>query len=590
MTEFQNRKPGRWERAALRIFVRPLYAALLSGLFIHIAIGIGETFITGNFYLNDLVHAWQVSPLLGTLKLLAPFLVPYLFFSISHRHIVHHELDGYFSHPKADPNIVMKIDGGGHITYINPTGEQICRRLGIAENEYEEILPPNYKEMLNNFSGRDEVFHMRHEIGGLSLEFRFRSLNGDASFFVTGYDQSEKRTIEESLNHVSGQMSEILDFLDTTFTMYDPRTFSTDRHYRVILKNMLRERNENRPEKATHILFCRRDAEGNLTGHVYWKENDYVMRDPNMIRIDAQDASRALTRGITDVIWSNWENEAPSLVEYQAQFPKVLRAKVGVIERFVTYLSGPVVVAAFYTGRPVARFDAYLLKGLATFTHSMKVISEESQATENAFIYTVEALARAAEANDLDTSAHLTRVNEYSRELADALGMESRFVQTIHYSAQMHDVGKIHIHQDILRKPGLLTKKEEEIMRQHTVIGARILGDSPRLAMAAEIAMSHHENWDGTGYPEGIAGEEIPVSGRIVKVSDVYDALRQKRAYKPTLPHEEAVKMMSRGSGRTMPTEFDPEVLAAFLRVENRLEEIYEEHQLMQDRKIVGEG
>ncbi len=172
--------------------------------------------------------------------------------------------------------------------------------------------------------------------------------------------------------------------------------------------------------------------------------------------------------------------------------------------------------------------DARVLKGLTIFAQSLKLISNQVSETEDAFIYTIEALARAAEASDEDTGRHIARVNEYSKCLADELGLDAQFVRKIHYSAQMHDVGKIYLHPSLLGKPGSLTVEESAQMTQHTIHGAKILGDAPRLEMARQIALAHHEKYDGSGYPFGLKGEAIPLAARIVSVADVYDALRQK--------------------------------------------------------------
>ncbi|WP_287153076.1 HD domain-containing phosphohydrolase [Candidatus Solincola tengchongensis] len=160
--------------------------------------------------------------------------------------------------------------------------------------------------------------------------------------------------------------------------------------------------------------------------------------------------------------------------------------------------------------------------------------------------------------------------------MAEEIGLLSREVETIGYSAQMHDVGKIHVHPDILRKKGPLTAEEWEEIRKHCEAGAHILGNHPRLAVAAEIALSHHEKWDGSGYPRGLREEEIPLTGRIVALADVYDALRSRRSYKPGLSHQKAVEIILQGDGRSMPDHFDPRVLDVFRKRERDFAAIYE--------------
>jgi HD-GYP domain-containing protein (c-di-GMP phosphodiesterase class II) len=187
--------------------------------------------------------------------------------------------------------------------------------------------------------------------------------------------------------------------------------------------------------------------------------------------------------------------------------------------------------------------------------------------TEEAFQLSIRLLARAAELHDEGTANHVLRVNEYSYFLASGLGMPRSFCDEIRYSAQLHDVGKMSVNVAILRKQGALDNEERTEMMRHPEYGYQILSASDRLSMAAEIALSHHERWDGTGYPEGLTGEEIPISARIVAMADIYDALRSARPYKPGLTHSEACHIMVSGDHRIDPrTHFDPDLLELFSR------------------------
>jgi putative two-component system response regulator len=172
-------------------------------------------------------------------------------------------------------------------------------------------------------------------------------------------------------------------------------------------------------------------------------------------------------------------------------------------------------------------------------------------------------LAAAADLHDDDTGQHTHRVGDLSVTIAKGLGLPDSQVELLRFAAPLHDVGKIAIADAVLRKRGKLTAEEFEEMKTHTTVGAHMLADSPfaLLAMAAQSALTHHEKWDGSGYPAGLAGDAIPISGRIVAVADVFDALTHTRPYKPAWSTAEAITEMNGQAGR----HFDPEVLEAFL-------------------------
>lgn len=181
-------------------------------------------------------------------------------------------------------------------------------------------------------------------------------------------------------------------------------------------------------------------------------------------------------------------------------------------------------------------------------------------------------LSRAAEYRDDDTGVHIVRIGFLAEALALHLGQPAPWATLLRQAAPMHDIGKIGIPDAILCKPGKLTPEEFEVMKTHTVIGANILRDSqtPMLRLAETIARSHHERWDGSGYPDGLAGKDIPEGARIVAIVDVYDALTHDRVYRPALPEAEALELIERGRG----SHFDPELLDQFLSVLPEIREL----------------
>lgn len=204
------------------------------------------------------------------------------------------------------------------------------------------------------------------------------------------------------------------------------------------------------------------------------------------------------------------------------------------------------------------------------------------QCTQQAVMF---GLAHLAECRDPATGQHLRRMKHLARELAEAVHLHPKFqaavnlefLKQIEISAMLHDIGKVGIADDILLKPGKLTPDERREIEQHPLISSQCLrrieeklGPANFLEMAHEIALYHHERWDGRGYPFGRRGDAIPLSARIVAIADVYDALVSERVYKPAFPHEKCVAMIREGAG----TQFDPDLVEIFLSIESRFADV----------------
>ncbi|CAM2850192.1 two-component system response regulator [Pseudoalteromonas atlantica] len=199
-------------------------------------------------------------------------------------------------------------------------------------------------------------------------------------------------------------------------------------------------------------------------------------------------------------------------------------------------------------------------------THLSLVQAEQ---LKQAHVDLVHRLGRAAEYKDTDTGEHIARMSQYSKLLALEFGMGEQQAELLRQAAPMHDVGKIGIPDAILLKPGRLTPDEFDHMKQHAAIGAQILANSssPLLQLAHKLAIEHHEKWDGSGYPNGLQGEQISVEGRIVAIADVFDALTSKRPYKEAWGVEEALEHMQAQAGK----HFDPHLINLFV---NKLDAI----------------
>jgi len=216
------------------------------------------------------------------------------------------------------------------------------------------------------------------------------------------------------------------------------------------------------------------------------------------------------------------------------------------------------------------------------FRHREQLHERELGRTRNAVIF---GLAKLAESRDPDTGLHLERITQFAKRLTIALRrssihrerITSEFIRLIEFSAALHDIGKVGVEDSILLKPGQLSERERTRMQIHPIVGGNCiaeiekrLGTSNFLEMAREITMYHHERWDGTGYPSGLAGNDIPLPARIVAVADVYDALSTRRAYKEAMPHERCVEIIREGRG----SQFDPTIVDIFLEIEREFRQI----------------
>ncbi|MBI3008142.1 MAG: HD domain-containing protein [Candidatus Omnitrophica bacterium] len=289
----------------------------------------------------------------------------------------------------------------------------------------------------------------------------------------------------------------------------------------------------------------------------------------------------AITQGINDVKFSNWSGSGGSIEEYQKKFDYAVRQKVGTIRNFITYRfsgfeEGSLIF--FNYENDVDRYDAEIVRDMVVHfssLYSILVKQKENQVLQ----YTVmRKLADLAETRDLETGGHLFRIQGYCRFIAEKLSVKEKFsglidhafIEEMYYSSPLHDIGKVGIPDRILLKQGKLTPDEMAIMKTHTLIGAEILKGPDFLKMGRDIAYYHHEKWDGTGYPDGIKGESIPLSARIMALADVYDALVSKRVYKEAFTQETAVSIIKEGIG----SHFDPDAGAVFLAHSGKFAEI----------------
>lgn len=462
---------------------------------------------------------------------------------------------------------IAKIESGGidlallDVMMPKMDGFEVCRR--IKTDERWRNIPV---VMLTALSATSD---------------RIRGIESGAEDFISKpFDQAEVlarvrmllkiKFLNDQLNSAYAKITGLLGFGEQSIRSFDPITFDLNSQIEQVVRQIIKTDREalDRPQ----FVFI---GTMNETGVWQWVQYEFVFGNLNSAKIGLN-----LFRGIrlppkkaSETIFLNSPDFAGSALE-------PLIAALGSLSvtpaNIVCYLSSALSVLCVNYGREVTAYDAAVLNSMVVQSLFLKSLSNQVRETESAFEYTVHALARAAEANDEDTGNHILRVGNYSAVIAEGLGMKKDFVEAVRLQATLHDVGKVHIRPDILRKPGRLTPEEWAEMKTHTIQGAKIVGEHPRLITAQRIAISHHERWDGSGYPYGLKAEAIPIEGRIVNIADQYDALRNRRSYKPAFDHQTTYKIIVNGDGRTMPGHFDPAVLDAFIRHHRKLEDIYE--------------
>ena len=288
---------------------------------------------------------------------------------------------------------------------------------------------------------------------------------------------------------------------------------------------------------------------------------DLILLDIMMPGIDGYEVCRRLKADLTTrkipVIFVTAKGEVRD---------ETLGFEVGGVDYITKPVSPPIVQARVRTH--LALYDqARALAGL---------VRKRTDALNETRLQVIRRLGRAAEFKDNETGLHVIRMSHYSRLLGLAAGLDEEAAEVLFSAAPMHDIGKIGIPDRILQKPGKLDADEWEVMKQHAEIGARIIGnhDSILLETARVIALTHHEKWNGRGYPEGLKGEDIPLVGRIVAIADVFDALTSERPYKRAWSVDESVNLLESESGE----HFDPALVPKFLEVLPKVLEIKERY------------
>ena len=518
-----------------------------------------------------------------------------------------------------------------HMGYVAVTADTGFEALKLVRSENPDIVALDI--MLSDMSGFEVLSIIKSDPHTFAVpvimvtalsddQHRIRSKELGADDFITKpysfqeirgriYSIMKVRELHNDLEFSHSIISKLTAYQESILLNFDPRTFDVDDMLNQMMEKVIWKSYGATGPAVIVILFD--DEAGWWRGKVFQvqeslapgdtlafpkqkKDNDVeedsirVMRlSTSLVPYSSPDFKAAREMAQYDGLHvmgrdAGLEDKEGSVKIFQGDeqgqglHPEIIQA-IAPINNYIRYRTPQLMVVASNFEKEPTDIDGEVLRSLFVNMSALKTIANQIKNIESAFHYTIEALSRAAEANDEDTWNHITRINNYCAILAEDLGMGKEYVHDLSFMAQMHDVGKLQVDPNILKKSSHLTGDEFEKVKLHTVYGARIIGDHPRLKIAREIAMSHHEKWDGSGYPLGLSSEDIPRSARIVAIVDVYDALRSKRPYKEPFGHVEAVEIITKGDSRTKPWHFDPDVKSSFMKLHKDMDEIYKEYE-----------
>lgn len=378
------------------------------------------------------------------------------------------------------------------------------------------------------------------------------------------------KTLNDRLNSAYNNIAKLCAFGEQIISNFDPLNFDFMEKIDSIVHQVIRRKFDliDSPQIVVIGMI-------DLVGICQWIRYDSLSKDIDRSTIKMSLPHKLVFSNCSNPVQAFYNDTDEELAE--SSLARELKKHLIPVSNMVRYSNKTFCLIAFNYGRDVTSHDVTVLSSVVMQSLFLKSLASQVRDTDSAFEYMVYSLARASEANDEDTGDHILRVGDYCALLARQLKMPEEFVRKIRIQAALHDVGKIHISPVILKKPGKLTNDEWQEMKTHTLSGSKIIGEHPRLSTASRIAVSHHERYDGSGYPYGLSGKDIPIEGRILNLADQYDAMRTARCYKPAFDHETTCNIITKGDGRTLPQHFDPMVLAAFEAIRGSFAEVFDE-------------
>ena len=424
--------------------------------------------------------------------------------------------------PESNPNIVILVSNECQVVYLNPIGEAILKdNMMEDKNDILNLMIPSYLECCENLCKDSRNLEGIINYKGKMYKLDIRPI----------YDKSMSMVILTDITEIS-KISEERNIFYQALENSNQSAIITDESGDIIYTN-----------RAFTDLYGYTFDQVKGKNPRFLNPGLYTYYEFGFSEKKYKNLFRSLWKTLSDKNSHNWEG---SVINRRAN-GELLHVRLN-----ISKIRDEELRKTFYLALPID-------------------VTENYEAFETVKLEDLMTIASMAELRDNETGFHMRRVGLYANMLSRFLGQTSKYAKDIESFAPLHDVGKVGITDNILLAPRKLTAKEFEVMKTHTLLGFDILNKRDHMKMAADIAKYHHEKYDGTGYPEGLKGEEIPLSARITALCDVYDALRSIRPYKDAWTHKQAVDEIMKYSG----SHFDPKVAESFRVLEKDFEEIY---------------
>lgn len=491
-------------------------------------------------------------------------------------------------YPETNPDFVLEWDRYKGITYKNKAVNDYITQRGLNRESLNKLLPADFENYMRRLVGTDnKLYDVEANLNENIFSYTFTPFKADGDkVLIIGKDVTAKKALEEEMDFAYDRTKQILDFIESVLKELRFIDLEEVIDIKSVTSQALRDITDQVSMYPTHIFIALENDERLLEGYIVTKHHGQQRLISDKITIHPREIHN-LIQERDQGSFANWYDNCSDIEQFQNIFPEKLRKHIPEIRNYASHrIAGEkqgVLIAVNYP-KDVNLYDSETIKGLSVAVGTLLSIQSQFRDKEQAQFTVFTKMAELAERRDQETGEHLKRMRNYARIIAQELAKKEEYkdlitpdyIRRLYNAAPLHDIGKVGIPDSILQKPGKLDDKEYEIMQKHTIIGGQVLEGPKFLDMAKDIAYYHHEKYDGSGYPFGLTGNNIPLCARIVAIADVYDAMTSKRVYKEAFSHDRTKKLISICSGG----HFVPEVVEAFLAREKdflRIKEMYKD-------------